>query len=42
MTLNRYFRQGSGAYKCLECGKTTRETGEGESHVRLCKLCYTS
>lgn len=34
------FQRGSGAYKCRCCGKTTRETGNGESSVQLCKQCY--
>lgn len=38
---NRKFQRGSGTYKCDECGKLTRETGEGESLVRLCLRCYT-
>lgn len=41
--VNRFGRSmsgGSGAYKCEGCGKTTRETGLGESGVQLCKACY--
>lgn len=34
------FQRGSGAYKCSECGKRTRETGAGESGVDLCKTCF--
>ena len=34
------FVKGSGVYVCITCGKSTRETGEGESGVRLCKDCY--
>lgn len=30
----------SGIYKCISCGKKTRETGEGESSVEMCKECY--
>ena len=26
---NQHFKQGSGAYKCIDCGKLTRETGKG-------------
>lgn len=32
---------GSGVYVCRICGKKTRETGEGESDVQLCRSCYT-
>lgn len=31
----------SPVYKCLVCGKSTRETGEGESQFELCRKCYT-
>lgn len=34
------FQRGSGAYKCRVCGKMTRETGDGESFVMLCRACY--
>lgn len=34
------FRSGSGCYDCGNCGKKTRETGEGESSVKLCRKCY--
>lgn len=27
-------------YTCAICGKETRETGEGESSLELCKNCY--
>lgn len=27
-------------YKCGDCGKQTRETGDGESSVELCKSCF--
>jgi len=27
-------------YHCEECGKLTRETGEGESNVGMCRRCY--
>jgi len=27
-------------YVCGACGKRTRETGEGESSVELCRVCY--
>lgn len=29
-----------GAYKCSECGKLTRETGEGESDYSYCVGCF--
>jgi len=35
-------RQGSGFYNCLDCGKKTRDTGEGGAGVQLCKSCYLS
>lgn len=34
------FQKGSGQYQCIECGKQTRETGEGESQSRLCLRCW--
>ena len=34
------FKRGSGCYKCSDCGKQTRDTGEGEAGVGLCKRCY--
>lgn len=37
---NSKFRKGSGVYTCGNCGKQTRETGDGESSVELCKQCY--
>ena len=27
-------------YKCADCGKMTRETGDGESGCSLCAKCY--
>ena len=33
------FKKGSGAYRCCECGKLTRETGNGESQFGLCLNC---
>ena len=27
-------------YKCRCCNKTTRETGDDESSVELCRACY--
>jgi len=38
---NSKFAKGSGCYKCRLCGKMTRETGECESGISLCALCYT-
>jgi hypothetical protein len=32
---------GAGAYKCEACGKTTRESGLGESGMMLCKSCLS-
>ena len=37
---NSKFQKGTGAYKCIECGKLTRETGEGESQAQLCLNCW--
>lgn len=34
------FARGSGCYDCRVCKKKTRETGEGESKVGLCRKCY--
>jgi len=34
------FQKGISTYKCGMCGKLTRETGDGESYVDLCKICY--
>jgi hypothetical protein len=36
----KHFEKGSGAYVCRVCGKLTRETGYGESSIRLCLKCY--
>lgn len=36
---NRRFGR-SGAYKCSDCGKLTRETGGGESALMMCKTCH--
>ena len=40
MKENNRFQKGSGVYICECCGKKTRETGLGESHVELCAYCY--
>lgn len=37
---NRKFQKGSGVYTCINCGKQTRETGDGESSVEMCAACY--
>lgn len=37
---NSRFRRGSGAYMCEACTRRTRETGKGESDLRLCLECY--
>jgi len=37
---NSRFQKGSGVYKCNWCGKRTRETGEGESLVGICRHCW--
>ena len=38
MKINRFDRHGT--YICDSCGKLTRETGQDESSVQLCRLCY--
>lgn len=38
--MTQRFVKGSGLYKCQNCGKMTRETGEGESYVELCRHCW--
>lgn len=39
---NSRFRKGSGLYMCMACSQLTRETGKGESDLRLCVECYDS
>lgn len=39
-TENGRMQKGSGIYTCEECGKKTRETGDGESWVRMCRRCW--
>ncbi len=39
MADNRRFGRG-GVYTCTECDKKTRETGEGESALEMCRSCY--
>lgn len=38
--MSSQFKQGSGAYRCNDCGKLTRETGHGESDCELCAFCF--
>ncbi len=38
--MNNRFAKGSGVYTCRICGKSTRETGQGESSIDLCVDCY--
>lgn len=38
--MNNRFNKGSGVYTCRICGKSTRETGEGEGELELCRKCY--
>jgi len=49
MTKNQRFQRRSGVhgafskggvYTCDFCGKRTRETGEGESDLGICRFCY--
>lgn len=35
-----FTRTGKTVYTCVECGKQTRETGNGESGLELCAFCY--
>jgi len=37
---NRRFQRGSGVYTCHCCGKQTRDTGNGEAGLDLCRACY--
>lgn len=37
--ISRYV-ESIGTYICDSCGKRTRETGEGESSVKLCLKCF--
>lgn len=39
MNINSQFKQGSGCFKCRECGKQTRDTGNGESSLKMCAFC---
>jgi hypothetical protein len=32
-------QRGSGFFTCVDCGKMTRETGEGESETHTCARC---
>ncbi len=35
------FKRGSGCYKCLNCGRKTRATGNNDNeHVKMCEQCY--
>ena len=34
------FQHGSGVYTCRTCGKRTRDTGNDEAGVRLCRKCF--
>ena len=34
------FQKGSAVYTCKDCGKKTRETGYGESDLRMCAACF--
>lgn len=38
--MNDKFQPGSGVYVCSDCGKSTRETGYGESNSSLCAVCF--
>lgn len=35
-----FMGSGGGVYKCTSCGKKTRETGEGESSLGVCRACH--
>lgn len=34
------FQPRSGCYKCVSCGKRTRDTGVGEASLELCAFCF--
>ena len=34
------FKAGSGVYVCADCGKKTRNTGEGGAEVGMCAKCF--
>lgn len=36
---NRRFMRGSAAFKCRTCGRTTRDTNNGNGALRLCPDC---
>ena len=38
--VKKTFQKGSGCYTCHDCGKLTRETGDGESNCELCRNCF--
>ena len=38
-TQNNRFQKGSGVFKCSDCGKLTRDTGEGEGETKTCRIC---
>lgn len=35
---NRRFKKGRGVFKCIDCGKQTRDTGDNDG-TELCPLC---
>jgi len=37
---NSRFQTGSGCFNCTECGKLTRENGDGNSQSKLCPACF--
>jgi hypothetical protein len=38
--ISKFTRENGSVYTCTDCGKRTRETGEGESQHELCAFCF--
>ena len=38
-TNRSHFKRGSGCYTCRECGKRTRDLGDG-ADLQMCLACY--
>jgi hypothetical protein len=34
------FQKGSGVYVCRQCGRRTRDVGDGSGECELCSACY--
>lgn len=38
---NSHFKKGSGCYRCLACGKLTRDTGDPSAAMnQICSRCW--